>query len=913
MKTLKHIIFALILIFHGLSLVAHDRFAAHDRFKVKVIHKTDEYTTGVNHTLLVDLQNTSDEIDSLKTDLTLPQGWTLITSGTIGQLKAGEKKLVLISFYIPANASPGSSPASFHITDQNDRILQTNTINFTVAESHKLEVNKVESPQFVQAGETINSRFEIKNNGNVTEEIKLSSRNTIEGEQLYTLAPDSTIIVKISQETDSKNYFINSVNSNLEVQSTTSNEVLKAFSVTNVFPVKIEQKDPYLRFPVQFSTFYNSYTSKQEHFYSMSYELKGNGFLDAGKAHHLNFIFRGPNQNDIRRFGMNDQYSLIYKYKDQTSLYLGDHSYYVNRLGFSGRYGMGFRLDQQINNWTLSAFFTKPRLYSYYSTPLFGAKAVYQVSDSLSIGASVVRSKGNNQSYNQHINANPDEIGQIIVTELDYTSKNTRIQAESSISITNEHVDYAAYLNFSQRFGKFRYSGNTTIAGKNYFGTLNNSFRFGNTLIYSFNKWDFAVGQGFSKLNQRLDPLLYSAEPSFQNYYSSIRYRFNKNNAANVRVDQRIREDQQTGEKNYHYKEHGFDYRYRYSNSWMTVGFNGRIAKTRNLLSLNSDSRTTYGHYLTSNIRISPKLTLRSNISHNYTNRYGNSNQNSNYYRYGAGFNYRFNQNYRINLNYNSGYSPEENYQKRDFVNAGVVARFNKNHSLEARTNYYANPGVANKKELYAYVKYTYSFGAPVKKVLKQGGVYGRISSDDPTIDLKGIQIIAAGNSVRSDSKGNFELNNLPLGTNLIIIDQASLPANIVTSVKMPFKVEIEENQKVPAQIKLVKAGNIQGKLTVDREENDNSDYNLEGYLKLQNDEFTYYIESDKDGNFKFQHLVPGNYNLSMIKLKNEKKLNTNKKTSVSISGGDLIQVVLDLKVKGRKIKFMNNNFKVGQ
>ena len=885
--------------------------AGQDRFNVTPLHKANEYETGINHTLLINLKNTGEEQDSLKTSIQLPKEWDLITNGIVGALQSQEEKLVLISFYIPSNTPPGDVSGFFQVKGKDDRILQSTEINFKISNSHKLEVNKIVSPQFVQAGERIDTRFEIKNNGNVTEEIKLSSRNSIQGELIRTIAPDSAIIIQVSQETNSRNYFINTINSDIEVLNTVSNKVYKAYGITKVFPSKIEQKDPFFRFPMQISSYYNSYTNKDEHFSTMSFEFKGNGYMDLNKNHYLNFILRGPNQNSIKRFGMNDQYSFIYKYKNQTTLFLGDHSYYINRLGFSGRYGMGFRLDQEINNWTLSAFYTKPRLYSFYNKPLFGAKVMYHFSDSLTIGASVVKSSGNEQSYNKNINSN--EKGQILVLELEYMKKKMRIQAESSVSITREHVDFANYFNLSQGFGNLRYTGNATIAGKNYLGTLNNSLRFGNNLNYALNKWNFAVGQGFSKINQRLDPLLYGTEPSFQNYFASVRYRFNNHHSANIRVDMRNRKDEQIGAKNFHYKEHGIDYRYRYTNNSLAVSFNGRIAKTQNLLSLGSDSRITYGHYFNVNYLVFPKFTLRGNLSHNYTNRYGNSNGNTNYYRYGAGFNYRLNRNYRMSMNYNSGYSPEENYQKRDFVNASVVTRLSKNHHLEARVNYYANPGSGSKKEWYAFLKYSFTFGAPLKKVLKQGGVSGRILSNNPNINVKGGQIVAAGNSVRSDSKGKFELNNLPLGTNYIIVDQSNLPANVVPSVKMPFKVEIKEKQKTSVNIELVRAGNVHGKLKIDSLKNDDSKYNLTGYLKLYNEEFTYYIESDKAGNFKFQHIVPGNYKIALIRLKKEEKLiPASKAISVLVSEGATSVVNITLKVKERKIKFRDNNFKVG-
>jgi hypothetical protein len=906
MKTLKHIVIILLVLVAGFNSVARDSF------KVIPVYKTEEYKTGQKHTLSVQVQNSENEAIDIEADIKLPEGWDLITQGTVGTLQAMENKVILLSFYIPANTSPGITSGIFLIKDKDGSILQSDSLAFNIAVNHKLDVTTIYTPQFIQAGERIDTRFEVKNSGNVTEEITLSSRNNIQGELIRTLTPDSSVIITVTEETNPKNYFIYSVSSNLEVLSTLSEEYFRAYGTTKVFPVKMEEKDAFYRFPVQASIYYNGYNNKNEHFSSMSFEVQGNGYLDLNKNHYLNFMVKGPNQIKLRRFGMNDQYSLIYKYKNQTTLHLGDHTYYINRLGFNGRYGMGFRLDQEVNDWTLSAFYTKPRLYTYYKNPMFGVKAVYNITDSLSIGASVVRSKENEGIYNQNINSSPDEVGQVFVLEVNYLNKNTRIQAELSESYTNEHIDYAGYINFSQRIGRFRYSGNATVAGKNYFGTLSNSLRFGNNLMYDINKWNISVGQGYSRINERQDTLFYSPEPSFKNYYASLRYRFNSYHSANIRVDHRTREDRQRGERKFYYEENGIDYFYRFTSKPLTASFNGRVAQTQNLLTAGSDTRTTYGHYLNTNYRLHKKLSLRGSLSHNYTNRYGNSDINTNYFRYGFGFNYNLSQKFRVNLNYNSGFSPEETYQQREFINAGIYTRINKNHLFELRANYYSNPGVDNKKELYTHAKYTYTIGAPLKKVLKQGSVSGRIVTHNPDINVKGIQIIATGNEVRTDSRGKFELNNLPLGTNFIIIEQASLPKNMVAMVKIPFQIDVFENREVPVNIELVKAGGVNGKLVIAKAENNDKGYNLEGYFKLENQNFTYYVESDKNGIFNFEHIVPGNYKLTLLKLKDEDKLTNNQEfTSVIINEGEAASLEIVLKEKERKVKFEGNNFKI--
>ena len=213
-----------------------------------------------------------------------------------------------------------------------------------------------------------------------------------------------------------------------------------------------------------------------------------------------------------------------------------------------------------------------------------------------------------------------------------------------------------------------------------------------------------------------------------------------------------------------------------------------------------------------------------------------------------------------------------------------------------------------------AFAKYTYTFGAPLKKVIEQGGVTGQISVTDETINVKGIKIIAAGKTVLTDKNGKFEFNNLALGTNYILLDQATLPDDVITSAKIPYTVNIKEGEKANLIIELVKAANINGQFEVNNKNKMLDEYDLTGNIKIESNDFTYYTESNKKGEFKFQNIVPGIYKMSVLRFKKENKLlNVDKNIQVSTIEGTTSETKIELKVKERKIRFKNKNFKVGK
>ncbi len=881
-----------------------------EQIKIRVLNLKESYPTNKSHTLIIEIENGENSTSNLKLTAELPRNWNLISISDLGVLEANQKKMVLISFNIPVDNPSGNIAANFTVKNLNGNKIGSKEVVFNIEPNLELEVYNLYTSNKVQAGEIIEAKYEIKNKGNVEQEISLSSTNTIKGEKLIKLGPNMTATVEITQKTDSKYYDFTTIGTSLSAMSITSGKSYKAYGSTKVFPTKLKQSDPFFRYPVRFSVNYNSNTFQDEHYSTISGEFIGDGFLDLDRKNHLNLIIRAPQQKNLKNFGITDQYSLIYKYNNSTTVYLGDHAYYINRLGFDSRFGMGFRVDQNINSWTLSAFFSKPRLYSFNSEALFGFKSVYRFNKNAFLGFAVESSKGTVMGANKNIEANPDEKGQIGTANFELRAKNTFINAESSLSVTNQNVDHAHFFNLVQKMIGLTYSGSFTFSGKNYFGIIRNSIEYTNSLFYKFRKFDFVVGQTVSKVNKRLDPLFFAAEPYFENYYGRIGYRFGPKSYIDIRLDRRIREDQ-LEPKSYFYRESGIDYRYIFSGRTFAFGFTGRIAETQNLLSNDLQYRKTYSHNLDASYRFSDHFSLRSGINHNYSNRYNDMNVNENFYTYSVGIDYNFNRNFRFNSTYNSGFSPEDTYLRRDFINAMLMVTVAKNHLFEIRANYFENPGVTNKKELLAFGTYTYSFGVPLKRILEQGGVNGLIQVNDKSIDVKGIKIIAAGKSIVTNEKGVFELNNLPLGNNYILMDESTLPFGIITATKTPFQVLVEKDKKAELNITIVRASTILGTLVFPELTRPNGD-NLEGYLKIENENFTYNVESNAQGVFKFQNIVPGTYKLTLTRYKGKEFFEIEKETQITVKEGQKITINVPVKGKERKVQFKSKNFTIG-
>lgn len=869
-------------------------------------------TPGKQHTIVLQLENKTNNTLFAQTALNIAAQWDIISNGFKGDITTNQKKMVFISVYVPATTPPGLVEGKVVVLDKQNTIVAEVALQFNVPEVHQLEVQQLSSPTIVMAGETITSTFQINNKGNVAEEVVILTGASEEKKEHRVIEVDSSAVITVKRATDKRYQKVRQENVFLKVyREDAPEDVKRGYAMTTVYPVKMASEDAYFRYPVEASLYYNVFNAHDYQYNSFLVEAKGEGYLDTRKKQYLDFIVRSPNQNTINRFGMNDQYTFQYTYNKEFNVIVGDYSYRANRLGFISRYGFGFKANYTVKDWDVTAFYSSPRLSRIYTESLLGVKVLKQLSNTFNIGVSVSQSKENIWQYDAEIPNRSKETGQILVVESNYKNKGTLVEHESSVSFMPEHMATAHDTRIHHKKKNFTYNGNFTITGQNYFGTMRNSLRYANSFRYYKNKWSVGVGQGLSKINRKYNPDYELPEPFYETYFLSAGYKISQKQHTNIRVSNILREDRQEV-KTFYYKEYGLDYTYRYMYGGLSLSFNGRLAKTQNLLSNEQVYRTTYANNISGAYQINSTFGLRANLNQNYTNRYGVSGLATNYYNYGVGANINLKGRMQLSAMYNSGFSPEEDYLQRDFITLNFGARVKRAHKFSARLNYYENALSSNDREWFSFLKYTYFFGAPLKRVKWQGAIQGEVKTTNASISVEKIKVKASSEEGFTNAFGHFNLKNLSKGSNFVWIDESSLPQGIVVRQKMPMEVVVNEGKTTRVVLDVMKAAALKGQFKIEETTKGEKAISLEGYLKIEGEGHTYYTESKEDGSFEVKGMVPGDYRVSIISLKNEKefkKLTSEPHIRLVEEQEQFIEIALHK--KARAIQFKQSNFSI--
>lgn len=869
---------------------------------------------GQRYTLIFELKNQRKQIQYIqKTKLLAPADWQIVTDSYTGELKPMERKKVFTTYVVPKNAEAKDVVLVFLVIGLNGEVIGETSFGGKVQELHELMVRKIAAPELVKAGEIIEASFEVVNQGNVTEDINLVTSSEINGPLNVNLKPGEAVTVVLNEKTNKKQRVLESKNILLKAYITDEDREYRAYSNTSVYPIKVQENDSYFRYPIETSLFWNSINTNTVNESALMVEANGTGYLDVEQNHYLDFIIRTPNHGRRNRFGMYDRYTAEYQYKNDFNLLIGDFNYSPNRLGFQNRYGFGVKMDYKKNSFNGIVFYSKPRLNTYNTAPIIGYKGVFNVSEQFNIALSFSHSKGQEYDLGDTTKSLGYKNGQIIGVELQYSKGKSFIKQISSMSLSRKNTSFAQEFRLRHTFEKLAYNGNFLISGKNFLGRFRNSLQFGNGLNYYLGQVRLFASQNFSKLNNDYDPIYEIPEPYFETYRLGAGYNLGSRHMFNLGYSKSIREDKQDRiATRYHYKEHGFFYSYGYRQDRWNVNFSGRISKTKDLRSFFSKYRNTYGHSISGNFRVSGILNLNANIDHNYTNRYSNNGGLSNYYHYGLGLDLSIVPNFQFTGRYNSGFSPEDNFLNRDYVNLNLTTTIHKRHHISARVNLFEDTLMDWGGEWYSFVKYSYTFGVPLKKVRWQGNLQGKIWSNDLDIPVEDVKIISSGKSVVTNEDGSFSIKNLNEGSHFIMVDVAGLPLGVVPVQKMPVQVQINTDSNEFLDIQLVRSGTLVGRLVP--KGNFSKNYDLSGYLKLEKigDATTLYTESNADGKFTVKGMVPGEYAVTLMRLKKDEGLLVeNIYSQIKIEANGISSLQMSITEKKRAIKFKESNFKI--
>jgi hypothetical protein len=179
-----------------------------------------------------------------------------------------------------------------------------------------------------------------------------------------------------------------------------------------------------------------------------------------------------------------------------------------------------------------------------------------------------------------------------------------------------------------------------------------------------------------------------------------------------------------------------------------------------------------------------------------------------------------------------------------------------------------------------------------------------------------------------TDKKGYFVFPALSPGTHYLYIERASLDENYIPAMDMPLTLTVEEQKKQEVQINIVEGSSISGRIVlykfikegqqfiIEEEEDDESKEEEELIedsgipnliIEISQGDITKRRITDKDGEFDFKELTPGNWTLKCLSpLPFENHYYEKDSFEIILETGDHQVITINVKPKKRTIQMLD-------
>lgn len=848
-------------------------------------------TQVVNFPVLV--KNNDNEEQAIELTLNLPDGWKAILQKQTAKLAAGDKKLLLFSFQVPAMTPQKAFPVNVSLSSLSQP--QINAISETtidVQEREDVSIMLVSSGKYVMAGENLYATFRIQNNGNVGKSIYLESTNCeIEGSKELEVAPgeskEFSAVLSTNPELGAthKNY--------LSVKAVSGNTVYgSAFHSFVVYPQKDYKRDPFFRFPVTASSAYLFTNQDDEPMSGYQFEVAGAGALEPTGKHQLEFLARGPNNNKFNYMGLYDQYYVTYQ-NPNMKLTLGDRTYQFTPLTESSRFGTGAEAHMQFNNgFRVGALYVKPRFYEsidYEYAGVVGYKLnKHSLVDFYYIG--------------KQMSLLPYIIQMASVNTKIKPFENTYLDLEYSRGYYNGESDDAYRANLNSRFSIFRIVGNYYYTGENYPGYFNNSkFYSANVSARITKKIDFSVYAKEDFQNAQLDTFFTTA-PYSRSYQTSLNFKVARDISWRFYWRDYERKDRLDKDK-FHYKTRSLNTQFNHRYKFLSYDLYGEYGKTTNLQAGETNNQQkTY--------RFSSNVLFRINRAHSVQLFGSLSNVNSfitddqRTFTFGGSARSRITRNLQASLYLQNYYDVDQYYQNRNLMRFNFEYRFLKKHKIAANSYYTLFRTETENPTLTLSVGYTYQMGIPLKKTEQVGELKGYIT-DNRGNPVEGMVLNMLSETALTDENGQFYFASLPVGRHLLFIDKSKLAINEVSNIPMPLEVDIVGEKETTINFEIAPGARLAGQFLSDESE-------LPGtiVIELKGEFDNLRISTKNDGSFSFPVLRPGNYLFKVYEatLPNNYSLSKTE-YALELENEQEFELKIQLEKKKRNIIFKSQGF----
>jgi hypothetical protein len=567
---------------------------------------------GKNYTIAFEISNTTENQMNLSSEFVVSDQFYLTTNLKKLVIEANNKKIVLFTFGVNSHCTSGDYTALLKITNSDNNVpIASQEIALNVSKLYNLTVDVLNAPEYLRLEKEYYCEYLVTNNGNSEEKITFESSNSLKiVPENAVLKPDSSMVVAVYQLVPGNVRSKTMVLNNLKAYMVSTDLLFSNRVAITLYPNNTKKPDLYHRFPVTVSTIFNSLKGLDT-LNVFKFKVSGQGFLDKGNEHYLNFEYSGPSQSDIVRFGDYERYSVLYKNKKMEAV-AGHVNFSLSNITETSRYGTGGILSYDFGKTTATVFYVKPRFTKQISDS-YGGKISQDLSDKAYVEMGFINRTlfEDNEEFNSKI------FNIASFYTLNRFKLNGEIAYESNYKTNGLAYSLEAYLNLK----KWDFINSAQYSDKNYKGYLRNSKQLFSLANYRFSKKiDMQIGAEYRAINPVKDTINYSSSPITTKYQAYFNYNINRNNKIRVGGYYRNKEDRLSLlAYNFEEKLATLSFYSRMTNKYDLIWQN-RVGKTINFLANTTEPQSTFFSSLSISANIFKDLILGLNGDYQQSN-----------------------------------------------------------------------------------------------------------------------------------------------------------------------------------------------------------------------------------------------------------------------------------------------------
>ena len=309
--------------------------------------RRDTITAGATVTAAFSIHNPTGNITQLTPRVLAPADWTVLVGVGPLALAPGASEMIMVSVAVPSRAAAGIYAIRVHATNS-----VSDSIMVRVTQRRALEVTLVDRPAFVVAGREYETKFLVRNRGNVPAVLRLDVRSSLGRAALdaRTTRLESEASTLVRAHVATRPGLSAASDDVLELSAVQEGDSTPTVASSRVMivPEPDRRIEEFLRIPTQVNLRAASSNAVSP------FEVFGGGPVRDGSSTRMNFLFRGKT-GAYSAFGERDEYRMEVAAPSWRAR-VGDHLYMLSPLTGGAQPGFGVGVDGTVGAISAGAY-----------------------------------------------------------------------------------------------------------------------------------------------------------------------------------------------------------------------------------------------------------------------------------------------------------------------------------------------------------------------------------------------------------------------------------------------------------------------------------------------------------------------------------------------------------------------------